>query len=174
MRKQIAVAVTVIIGACLVLASPAVSADEKLNISVVIDDKSLKGKPEAVTGAWVGYAMARANWISEQVKAKSINPKSYSRTFDEEVAGRESLATIWGELKASDAALADAYLDQLEAVKKAGLLREYVWANLRQPTWTTEPATLDLARYADWAKANLAGHVVETHADARIENVGGK
>ena len=90
------------------------------------------------------------------------------RTFEEEVTGRDSLATIWGELKANQPGLTDAYLDQLQKVKDAGLMREYVWTNLRPPAWTVEPADLQLAHYGEWAKVNLVGHLVETHADARM------
>lgn len=153
---------------------PIVAKDDKLKISVVIDDKSLKGKSEQVTAAWLGYAMARATWISEQVEVKAIDPATYKRVCEEEVAGRDSLATIWAELKEKDGALSDPYLDQLLKVQAAGFLREYVWVNLRLTTWTVEPANLKQAAYSEWATANLSGHVVETHADARIENDAGK
>ena len=169
MRGNAALGIAVIIVTCFGFPSPSLAKKDKLNISVVLDDKSLEGKPEQVMSAWLGYAMARANWISEHVDVKSPEAKLYTRTLEEEVAGRDSLATIWGELKEKQQGLTDSYLDQLHKVKEAGLLREYVWANLRSSAWPSEPADLQLARYADWAKLNLPGHKVETHADARIE-----
>src|SRR6266571_2509115 len=168
MRRTVVLGVAVIIFTCLGLPFPTLAKKDKLNISVVLDDKSLQGKPQQVTSAWLGYAMARANWISEHVKVNSPEAKSYTRTFEEEVTGRDSLATIWGELKANQPGLTDAYLDQLQKVKDAGLMREYVWTNLRPPAWTLEPADLQLAHYGEWAKVNLVGHLVETHADARM------
>ncbi len=119
-----------------------------------------------MTAAWVDYAMARANWISLHIVAGSPETRSYTRSFDEEVTGRESLVTIWAELKAHDATLRDGYLDELQAVKEAGLNREYVWTSLRPTAWGQQANDLQLDRYAEWAKVNLGGHIVETHADA--------
>ena len=170
MRRRLALSLGLIMVSSLCAPGLVLAKKDKLNISVVLDDKSLEGKPEQVRAAWLGYAMARANWISEHVKAKSPEAKSYTRAFEEEVAGRESLATIWSELRTGQDGLADSYLDQLQKIKNAGLLREYVWVNLHEPGWTTAPADLQLARYAEWAKLNLTGHVVETYADARIED----
>ena len=174
MQSKAAQFIAATIVTCIAIVLPSFAKKDKLNISVVLDDKSLQGKPDQVTSAWLGYAMARANWISEHVKVKSPEAKSYARTFEEEVAGRDSLAAIWGELKSSQLDLTDEYLDQLEKVKEAKLLREYVWANLHSAAWTSEPVDLQLARYAEWAKVNLVGHVVETHADARIVDAAAK
>ena len=174
MWKCVAVGLSVFFLSSILLVTPALAKKDKLNISVVVDNESLTAKPQGVMGAWIGYAMARANWISDHVKAGSAEAKTYVRTFEEEVAGRDSLVTIWGELKASESGLADLYLDQLQRVKEAGFLREYVWVNLRQAEWSVEPTGLQLARFEAWAKENIDGHVVETHADAKIEKDKGK
>jgi len=80
----------------------------KESVNITLDQKQLEGKPEAVMSAWMGYGMARANWISEHVLGKSDRPKDYHRGFEEELAGRESLSKIWSDLKGSDATLKDA------------------------------------------------------------------
>ena len=36
----------------------------KESVNITLDQKQLEGKPEAVMSAWMGYGMARANWIS--------------------------------------------------------------------------------------------------------------
>lgn len=171
MRSELALGLAVTLTCASTSGAPAKK--DQLDVSVILDE-GLEGKPEAVAAAWTGYALARANWISKHVTLKSFEAKSYSRTLEEEVAGRDALAAIWGELKAEESGLADVYLDALQKVKGAGLLREYVWINLRQPGWISEPKGLKLKRYIDWAKANLQGHVVETHADVRIEKAAAK
>jgi hypothetical protein len=153
--------------------SPPRATDGKLDISVIVDPDSLKGRPAEVTSAWIGYAMARANWISDYIKANPSEAKSYTRSFGEEVAGRDGLCAIWVELKAGQPELRDSYLDQLQKVKEGGFLREYVWINLRLAAWT-EPPDLNVERYREWAASNLVGHTVETHGDARIQDAAGK
>lgn len=159
---------------CAALVCSASEDKGKLNISVVIDAESLKGRPPAVMAAWLGYASGRALWISSYIKANPSEATTYKRTLEEEVAGRESLADTWVELKAKQADLRDEYLDQLVRVREARLMREYVWVNLRADTWKEQPADLQLERFREWEAANLLGHVVETHGDARCEGFGGK
>jgi hypothetical protein len=170
MRSSCVVSLTLILSTCIGVDARAHEEPDKLKISVVVDAESLEGKDKQIIAAWVGYAMARANWISEHYKTDRASAKWYSRTLDEEAAGRESLAQIWSEFKVKQPRLRDRYLDHLQKVKEAGFLREYVWANLRDPEWKAQPAGLRLERYAEWAKVNLAGHVVQTHADVRIES----
>ena len=59
----------------------------KESVNITLDQKQLEGKPEAVMSAWMGYGMARADWISEHVLGKSDRPKDYHRGFEEELAG---------------------------------------------------------------------------------------
>ena len=58
------------------LSDPAVaeSADDKVKITITLDEAALKGKPESVLGAWMGYGIARANWLSENVLTKPGGP----------------------------------------------------------------------------------------------------
>jgi len=141
----------------------------KESVNITLDQKQLEGKPEAVMSAWMGYGMARANWISEHVLGKSDRPKDYHRGFEEELAGRESLSKIWSDLKGSDATLKDAYLDQLATVEAAGFMSEYVWTYLGSPEWKDAPQGLRLAEFEKWKTSNLADHKVETCADVTIE-----
>ena len=159
---------------CAALVCSASENKAKLNISVVIDAETLEGKPPAVTAAWLGYASGRALWISSHIKANPSEATTYTRTFEEEVAGRESLADMWAELKAKQSDLLDVYLDQLLRVREAKLMREYVWVNLRGESWKEQPTDLQIERFQEWAAVHLVGHVVETHGDARCEGFGGK
>jgi hypothetical protein len=174
MRRSVAVLAVAVCLSMPHLSRGAVPEHGKLDISVVVDDQALKGKPKNVTSAWLGYAMARAKWISDNVPAGSDLAKSYARTFDEEVAGRVALATIWSELKVAEAGLADVYLDQLQAVNDATYVREYVWTYLRSSAWQTEPGSLRLPLFQEWASGHLHEHQPETHADARVVVPGGR
>jgi len=139
----------------------------KASVSINIDDAGLKGKPGGVSAAWMGYGMARASWIADHVLGKGADPTTYRRSFDEEVAGRETLAKIWTEMKQSEPA-ADTYLDQLENVQKAGYLAEYVWAYLRSPDWKAPSSGLRLDEFDKWKAVNLDGHKPETFADVIV------
>jgi hypothetical protein len=153
---------------------PIVEAKEKLNISVTVDDAQLKGRGEGVTGAWIGYALARANWISEHVEPGTPLAGTYSRSFEEELAGREALVKIWGELKEKDSKLADPYLDGLGSVVREGFVKEYVWTHLRGKEWKEPSPPLRLEEFAQWMKVNWPTHQAETCADVKIERKGGK
>jgi len=143
--------------------------DKKVEITVTLDEAALKGKPESVTGAWMGYGIARANWISEHVLVNPGELVSYRRCFEEELAGRESLAKIWAELKQSDAKLKDEYLDQVLVIRSAGFLGEYVWSYLGSADWKQPSKELRLEAFEKWRTANLAGHKAQTLADVKIE-----
>jgi hypothetical protein len=140
----------------------------KQQVNVTIDQQALEGRPQAVASAWMGYGFGRANWLSEHVIGKKDVPQPYRRSFEEEVAGRETLAKIWSELKQSDSEARDAYLDALARVLDSGFLREYVWVYLKAPEWQAPPGGLRLSEFATWREANLAAHEVETFADVTV------
>jgi hypothetical protein len=142
--------------------------DDKVEITITLDEAALKGKPESVLGAWMGYGIARANWLSENVLVKPGASESYHRCFEEELAGRESLAKIWIELKQSNAKLKDEYLDQIIAVRHTGFLSEYVWSYLGSADWK-QPDTLRLVEFEKWKASNLAGHKAVTLADVKFD-----
>lgn len=174
MRNKYKLLYGTILCMCVALVCSGSEDKPKLNISVTVDADSLKGESPAIMAAWMGYASGRALWISGHIKANPSEAATYTRTFEEEVEGRESLAKIWTELKAEQADLRNRYLDQLVRVRDATLLREYVWMNLRSENWKEQPADLQLERYREWAARNLVGHVVETHGNARIAGSSGK
>ena len=145
------------------------SEDDKVKITITLDEAALKGKPESVLGAWMGYGIARANWLSENVLTKPGGPATYHRCFEEELAGRESLAKIWIELKQSDPKLKDEYLDQLIVVRHAGFLGEYVWSYLGSPDWKQPPDQLRLEAFENWKASKLVGHKAQTFADVKFE-----
>jgi hypothetical protein len=140
----------------------------KSHMNVTLDNEGLKGRPIAVMSAWMMYGVARANWVSEHVLGKSSSVSGYHRSFEEELAGRESLAKIWPELKVSDKAAQDAYLDDLQSVLSAGFLREYIWFYLGSPEWHDVPDGLHLSDFEKWKSSNLVNHKVETLADVTI------
>ena len=51
---------------------------DKTEVNITLDQQGLQGKPEAVTVAWTGYGLARANWVSEYVigKAQPVRTKA--------------------------------------------------------------------------------------------------
>jgi len=161
--------VTLAISTTLAGAGITTSGDEKVNITVTLDEAALKGKPESVTGAWMGYGIARANWLSENVLGKPGVQASYRRCFEEELTGRESLAKIWSEMKHSDPKLKDEYLDQVIMIRGAGFLGEYVWSYLGSTDWQQPPEQLRLDAFDKWKVANLAGHKAQTFANVKIE-----
>jgi hypothetical protein len=165
MRKTLTILVVLL---SLVVTAYAKPKKDKTDVNITLDDEGLKGKPEAVMSAWMGYGLARANWVSEHVIGKSKPLSAYHRSLEEEVAGRESLAKIWLELKQGDRTLSDAYLDQLSSVVASGFLSEYVWVYLRSAEWGEAPQALRLGDFEKWKTANLSGHKVETLADVTI------
>jgi hypothetical protein len=144
--------------------------DSKLEINAEIDQAALDGKPESVCSAWLGYGLARSNWIAENILDDLLSGKTYLHSFDEEYAGREALATIWSELKESEPLAADKYLDELLSVMKAGFLREYVWLYLKSPDWNLEPEGLRLNEFKDWMKIHAKEHIVETLVVIKLGN----
>ena len=161
---------------CVLAGSPALSAGgsgserggPRPSVSIVVDP-SVKGLESGVSAAWLGYGIARAKWVGENVLRGQSGSVTYRRSFEEELYGRESLAKIWEELKAKDQGLADKYLDELLAVSNAGFLREYVWLYFWSGAWKTPPDGLRMADFEKWRAENLRGHRPQTFADIRIE-----
>ncbi len=167
LRKMLVVATA--ISAAMIGPGATEPEDDKVKITITLDEAALKGKPESALGAWMGYGIARANWLSENVLVRPGASESYHRCFEEELAGRESLAKIWIELKHSDAKLKDEYLDQIIAIRHAGFLGEYVWSYLGSADWKQAPDTLRLDAFEKWKISNLKGHKAVTFADVKFE-----
>ena len=112
---------------------------------------------DPVLQSWVTYSLARSTC---QLEMGGENPARQS-SFDCELTARELLLQSWFEKKLLDPARADAYLDELARVERAGYLREYVAKHHRKRHWDI-PDDLDLARYRRWADASIPGHEPET------------
>ena len=165
MKRAVAIAVTLSLLPVVVAAKPK---KDKSQVHVTIDQEGLEGRPQPVSSAWMGYGLARATWVAQNVIEKPEVPRPYRRSFEEELAGREGLTKIWSELKQSDATAVDPYLDALARVLESGFLREYVWVFLKSDDWAAAPEGLRLGELEAWKAANLAGHKVETYADVTV------
>lgn len=125
---------------------------------VLIAPELLEGGNQAVTAAWLGYALARVGWLRQNVPQEYIDQGYYSRSFEEELHGRESMIKIWGELKDKDGSLTDLYLDELLEIYKAGYIEEYVWVYLCEDGWEGSPADERLDEYIEWEEVNIPNH----------------
>jgi len=123
------------------------------------------GKPQQ---AWLAYLLGLQGTVQKSLDGKPLLPGIVAPRYVDEVAARDLMAGIWQGVRADDANAADAYLDALLAVRRAGFMSEYVWEFLRQPGWT-QPDGMNLAKFAAWRDANLAGHRAQTRGYLLIE-----
>ena len=140
---------------------------KELPIAVVLSS-SLETRPVPVSSAWLGYALSRLAWINDNVDQDDLETHTYTGSFDEEFTGRQSLAAVWGELKASDPLLKDKYLDELLLVQSNGYLKEYVWTYFGNDSWSAPSETLKFEEFSKWHAINLDGHTPETLAGLEI------
>jgi hypothetical protein len=72
------------------------SADEKQPPpfkTIVVYDKALEDEPsDDVLAAWLGYGLARANWIRDRYSEGKLDISAYQPAFEEELSARETLA----------------------------------------------------------------------------------
>jgi len=133
------------------------------DFSAVLDEKTFNSMSEGAGAAWLGYANARAIWVSDNFDVAAINNNQYYYTFEEEFFAREKLAQVWEEVKALDPQARDWYLDNILKVYKTGFLEEYVWHHLNDEEWIEEPEGLEMEGFFAWSETNLSGHRPETH-----------
>lgn len=153
MGSRVRVLITV-----LLLAVP-LQAKEKLNITVEMDP-SLAEKEGAV---WIGYLMARANYVSKHESDYGGQAGLIVPTYDEELSARSTATQIYRELKAADSKLAIGYFEDLVRIDNAGFLPEYVWVYLHQDTWKTAPEPERLKLFDEWRSSQLTDHKSQTH-----------
>ena len=144
--------------AVLLISSP-LQAKEKLNITVEVDP-SLSEKEGAV---WIGYLMARANYVSKHERDYIGRPGLIVPSYDEELSARSTATQIYRELKAADSTLVIGYFDDLTRIDNAGFMPEYVWVYLHQDTWKTAPETERLKLFEEWRSSQLTAHKSQTH-----------
>lgn len=125
---------------------------------ILIAPELLEGGNQAVTAAWLGYALARVGWIRQNVPQEYIDQGYYARSFAEELYGRENMVKVWGELKDKDGTLTDQYLDEMLEVYNAGYIKEYVWVYLYEDGWEGSPTNQRLDEYIAWEEVNIPGH----------------
>ena len=110
-----------------------------------------------LAAAWTVYAGVK--WMIRDGSYTDDHPEARGKDspFDEECFARDALAEFWGaqpaEVKATDP-----YLKLLASVRAAGLLREYVWRFLREPSWSAPPE-VDPDKIDAWlATEGVSGH----------------
>jgi hypothetical protein len=115
--------------------------------------------------AWMAYGMKRRLWIDGTFHEKFPEEKSYRYTFDEELDARATVAEIWAELRDKDHVTSQ-YFAELDRVRTAGYMREYVWHCLPHDAWSA-PLGLRSREFAQWLSANLPDHVAITPVAVR-------
>lgn len=138
--------------------------------TIVVYDKTLEEEPsDDILAAWMGYGLARANWIRDRFSEGKLDINAHQPAFDEELRARETMAKIWKELKETAPENKDPYLDAVAAVYDAGYLSEYVWVYLKRDNWNKQPKGLKLDEFAKWRKKNLALHQAQTLVNIKLE-----
>jgi len=132
--------------------APAVEIDLSRNIYTDRNAGRMEG--------WFGYAVTRRQWRLERFRKRLGKEVAYQYTFDEELESRQNASQIWGELRAQKK-LSDPYFTELELVRAAGFMREYIWECVPHPNWA-EPAGIRHAEFARWLSSQLPHHQVET------------
>lgn len=116
---------------------------------------------------WLGYLMARANYVSAN-KALYVGETGVIRPrFEEEVEARTTAAQLYKELGGGKRP--DPYFKDLVKVEQASLMREYVWAFLRQPTWKDDQQPGKLNAFEVWARNNIPDHQVVTYGGIALQ-----
>ncbi len=108
---------------------------------------------------WVGYGVAQANW--------SLRHKTKRSSFGREVYVLGAALQIWSELKEKNRAVRSKNIDQMAYARRAGFLKEYIWAYLRRQSWK-QPQKLRMAAFYKWAKRNLKGHRPNRNPGVRV------
>jgi tetratricopeptide (TPR) repeat protein len=116
----------------------------------------LKGKDNAVSGAWLGYGMKKALWRTKTYFENNPSASTYHYSFSEEVDCRKTLAQMWCEMKRNNGPQ-DQYLDDLARVVSAGFIAEYAWYYIKKADWMP-PDSLREEQFQSWARKNIPNH----------------
>jgi hypothetical protein len=114
--------------------------------------------------AWIAYAA----WLLATADQSVQKPGLITPAFEQEVAARKMAVRMWVSDVEDEKGSLDPYLEQLRSVDQAGFMREYIWTYLRRVAWKTEPAGLQLAAFAEWARGGLRDHTPETLTAANL------
>ena len=110
--------------------------------------------PDPVLQSWVSYSLTKSTC---QLRNGGENP-ARATSFDCELTAREHLVETWSEVRAGTR---NEYLDQLQRVREAGYLGEYVWAYTRERSWSA-PAGLQMDAFTTWGREHLPRHEPRT------------
>jgi len=152
-----------VFAAALIIASAgcaAPRANSKLNIAVHWSPNEQAKKQSAV---WLGYLLARANYIGDHKDSYAGVNGISAPQFQEEVEARSKAALIYEDLSSKDKELRDTYFEDLLKVERAGFMKEYVWTYLRQPTWPETEKPSNLVAFNSWNEVNLPNHQPVTY-----------
>lgn len=129
-------------------------------VEVDLSQGIFANKEDGRMHSWFGYAVTRRQWRLRTFHQRFGAEAAYQYTFDEEVEARTNASLIWTEMGAQKRRT-DPYFADVEVVRDAGFMREYVWACVPHSKWT-EPAGLRLSEFVRWMSLRLARHRVET------------
>jgi len=107
--------------------------------------------------SWVTYSLS----ISAcQLGIGGDNP-ARATSFECELKSRELLLDTWRDHKRIDPEFRDAYLDDLDAIERAGYLPEHVARHFGRRHWELPP-TLEVGDYRRWERQAVPGLEPET------------
>ena len=112
---------------------------------------------DAVLQSWVSYSLTKSTC---QLQIGGPNPARAS-SFDCELMARRLLLETWTDKQVLNPLLADAYLDELVLIHRAGYLDEYVARNFRKTHWQL-PDNIDIVGYRIWQRENVPSHKPKT------------
>ncbi len=138
-----------------------VAAQEKNGRTVKISIAQFQIEEERT--AWLAYGIGLGGWIEKTGFAKVAPEGPFSPSFEAEVSARETQIKVWGELN-EKTVLKLPYMDVMQQVAAANLLREYVWHYHRSPSWALPSDQLRIEELEKWRNKNLEGHSPQTGA----------
>jgi hypothetical protein len=109
--------------------------------------------------SWVTYSLSRSTC---KLLIGGENPARES-SFECELSARRLMLDSWADETATNATLADDYLDELSLIGEAGYLDEYVARHFRRDHWTV-PEDVNIGAYRRWQREYLPDH----HPTTRI------
>lgn len=103
--------------------------------------------------SWVSYSLARSTC---KLEIGGDNPARQS-SFGCEYFARRILVDTWTDKQVIDPTISDDYLDELDMIRNAGFLDEYVARHFRREHWQL-PDDTDVRQYQQWQRETLPGH----------------
>ena len=111
---------------------------------------------------WLAYLVARTAY-REKHHLPTPTHGEIVPSFGEEADARSTAAKTYGELKAKDPKLHDAYWEVLLEVERRQLMPAYVWTYVRRSAWPTSERPANLAAFDRWKEKALRNHRAETY-----------